>query len=159
MLLNLDKQIAAQAARLRLGIMLRVYSPSDAISWADEQIRQSDVPSTELIDLAVSDPASLHSVRAALEPLARPIDPVSVIGSVFTDAHRELLRNHDFGPLLARGLCELRSEYECEPPLGLEQMGWFDDAYAIAQAGMSPTEENVRDELLAFTKAAGDLAL
>lgn len=143
------------AARWRLRLRLGACRPEEVIAWADSQILALADPPIELIELAaLVDAPALH-VYTALEPLAQGVDVADVLPRVLAECHLVLLDDPGFGPHLARNLYALYVDLDYAPPSGMEDMGWFDDAYSLARAGYAEDERDVYDVLLAFTASPG----
>ncbi|MEL7084828.1 MAG: hypothetical protein AAF268_15200 [Cyanobacteria bacterium P01_A01_bin.3] len=153
-MVNLQEKTAAY---YRLGLQLGTHTVDDVISWVDRQIELLDSPSSDLIDLSLMSKSHPLDVLGMLDRLDGDVAQLDVLSAVLADAHTLLREEGDFGPTLARGLRNLYVECGYDVPELFRPICWFDEYYALAQLGLLGTEEEIYQELLAFTASFREL--
>lgn len=146
------------AAFFKRGLRLGTHSVGEIIEWADSCIAECDSPSSDLIDLAMMAKSNPIDVEGKLGQLAGDIGHLEVAPAVLAAAHKVLLSDPSFGPVLARGLYALYVDCGYDVPDCLKAIAGFDDEYALAKQGIYGTEEDVYNQLLSFAASFDDAA-
>lgn len=142
----------AQAAYLRVALQLRVHTVSDVIRWADTEIARLEEPPFALIELALLGDGNPLDVVSKLYELSAGAPALSVLPRVLGQAHEQLVRHPELGPILARDLYQIYVESGYQIPDDLAPMIGFDDRFALAREGTYETEEQVLRDLIEFTR-------
>lgn len=75
--------VALEAQYLLLRELISLNNARHAINWADDLIRQSDVPEIEIIDLSMVSPGDKKGLISALEALACPVRSSRQLANAF----------------------------------------------------------------------------
>ena len=146
----MDSQEKA-AAYYRLALQLGTHCVADVIEWADGEIATTEAPSIDLIDLSLMAKSHPLDVLGMLGRLDGNIGPLDVRPAVLAGAHKLLLEESEFGPTLAHGLRALYVDCGYDVPEPFKPICWFEEHYVLAQLGLLGKEEDVYQELVAFT--------
>src|SRR5512142_2383526 len=102
--------MTAQAAYFRVALQLGVCTVGDVIRWSDAEIARLEEPPLALIELALLENGNPLDVISKLYQLSAGAPALSVLRRVLGQAHEELVRHPELGPILARGLYQIYVE-------------------------------------------------
>jgi hypothetical protein len=146
-----------QAAILRRGIELRLYSPAEAVQWSDQSIEAQEHPDYALIELSLA--TQTQEIIRHLESLAEQADPSVVLRGLFRKMLRSLNVDEGNAEQLSRTLFRLVHEDEWRTS-GLDENDAYhiDDGFDLAVTGVWGTRSDAVRELRTFLEehAAGD---
>ncbi len=134
------------------GIDLGVFGVTEVVQWADNQIATQEAPGYELIELSLMSNANRYEIANQLTRVGTPtLSRADVLPCLLAEAHKKLLKEPDFGKVLAEGLYRFWSLSNYELPENLSPCGFFDDAYSLAESGVYGSTDQVYRELLEFS--------
>lgn len=83
--LNINEQISY----LEVGVELGIFSVSDAVQWADDQIATQEDPAYELIELSLMSDSNRYEIADQLVRIGAPsLNPAEVLLCLLAKAHK-----------------------------------------------------------------------
>jgi len=146
------RDIPREAAYYREALRLGAVSVEDVVSWSDSVIAESSMPDIAFIELSSMGKAHPLDLLHVLQSMSENVSMIEVLAEVLGLAHAKLVADPRYGRALARALYDIYVECDYEVPEELRDIGWFDDAFALAEQGTYGTVDGVQQELLRFTK-------
>jgi hypothetical protein len=143
-----------QAQALRIGYVAGYIAPKKVIAWADDIIECSITAEPEIIRVSISENQPAAELAAALDAIPGEVRPAAVANLVLHQMAEAMRRDPSIGQVLARTLYEMYLNglvsHEAE-----REMGYFDDAFDLAQSGAYGSIDKVQSELMAFLSKWG----
>jgi hypothetical protein len=152
------RDIPKEAAYCREALRLGAASVADVVSWSDLVIAESPMPDIAFIQLSSMGKASPLDVLHVLQALSETVSALEALPEVLALAHAKLAADPGYARVLARALYGIYVSCGYEVPEELRDIGWFDDAFDLAEQGTYGTADGVREELLRFTKQFAECA-
>ena len=143
---------AVRAKAMAIALGQGFASPHEVVAWVDGLIVDSATTDPSLADASLSE-RDLNGLISALERFAEKtcIDNMEELWAMVLGEFNLWFSDHPRdGPAIARVLFRMAQDGEVPGAEAEAEMGWFDDAYDLAIAGIHGRVERVEAELRVF---------
>ena len=144
------RDVPKEAAYFREALWLGMASVGDVVSWSDSIIEESSRPDAALVEISCMHKAHPLDVLHVLEFMSQGISTVEALPEVLGRAHAKLVADPRCGRALARGLYGVFVRCDYGVPEELRDIGWFDDAFDLAEQGVYGSVDDVQAALVRF---------
>jgi hypothetical protein len=141
-----------------MGLRLGILGKKDIQSWVDTEIRKSDVPSNDFIELAYSANESIQNLYSMLCSIKDESDTYVVLRALLSEVKEEQLASIEFCRRLAECLYRVWVDNDYQAPGDLSLIGFFDDEYALASQEIYGSLEKWHNEFKGFVESFKNVA-
>ena len=140
----------------RVGLEKGYVEPKEIIAWADSVIADSELPGIEIIDVALGGDEKHVELASRLSRIPGSVDQKELTNGILMQMASAIHRDPSLCRQIAFDLFQMYLEDNVPDDQSAGMMGWFDDAFDLAELGYSDTPvEAVRIELVRFLSRWG----
>lgn len=120
---------------LATGLRLGLVDATEVQCWVNEQIINQEVPSDAMLSLAYTKAEDIHGLYNILNELAGDADEFESVRLLLADIEPVKLESIEFCRHLAKCLFFIWADHGYTAPDDLNEIGFLEDEYVMAQNG------------------------
>ena len=136
-----------------LGLKLGLLGESEIQDWVNEQIRMSETPADNILDLAYSSNSDVKEIYSQLTAMPDDRTDFDVLRSLLPLVQDSQLNDLDFCRQLANNLYVVFGDNDYKCPKDFNEIGFLDDSFCLAIQKTYGTLEDAQKALVEFVKS------
>lgn len=133
-----------------IGLRLGIIDPIEVQDWVNKELFREESPSDQLLELAYTKSDQVHELYHTLLEMKDDSNTYEIVRKLLGTIKEEKVESLNFCRDLARNLYGIWVDNDYKSPDDLSEIGFFDDAFDLADIGSYGTLDEVHSDFRRF---------